>query len=239
MNRILILLTFIFVNQVSYSQSRSEKIRFADKEPLIVRYRLLSKKAWDNNNEKLAYTYDDSIANCITHSYIDNYKFETMDNRIYDVGKTKKPIFLTVSATWCLPCRAEIPALNKIVDEYANRVDFLVLFWDEKKELDSLSKQYNPKIYLIPSKTKSVDSEHTIDIAGFRNITGYPTMFFVSENKQIMAYETGAFAEMSFVDKSGKNVTITSKDAYDNNYKRLKGIIEGLLNKTDADRIIK
>jgi thiol-disulfide isomerase/thioredoxin len=224
----LALYAFVLLNLNSHAQTNTVKRKYADTEPLIIRYRALCQNAWESNNSKLAYTYYDSITNCINHSYIGRYKFKTIDDKKFNVSKTKKPVFLTVAATWCGPCRAEIPALNKIVEEYADRIDFLVLFWDLKSDLTTLAPQYNNRIFLIPSTTKSLDKAHTIDIAGFRCITGYPSMFLINSHKQILSYQTGA-APTSYVDEKGITVTITEAEAFKANYMRLKEDMEFLL----------
>ncbi|MDB5158440.1 MAG: hypothetical protein JWR50_3147 [Mucilaginibacter sp.] len=222
------LCALLLLNLNSYAQTNAVKRKYADTEPLIIRYQNSCQKAWESNNSKLAYAYYDSITNCINHSYIGKYKFKTIDNKEFNVSKTKKPVFLTVAATWCGPCRAEIPALNKIVEEYADRIDFLVLFWDLKSDLTTLAPQYNNRIFLIPSEVKSMDKAHTIDIAGFRCITGYPSMFLINSHKQILSYQTGAIPT-SYVDEKGKTVTITEEEAFKGNYMRLKEDMELLL----------
>lgn len=214
--------------QSSYSQSTSGKRKFADTEPLILHYRKLAKEAWEKNDSKLAYTYYDSIKNCIVHSYVGRHQFRTMDNKKYKVGTKKKPIFLTVSATWCAPCRAEIPALNKIVDEYTDKVDFLVLFWDLKKDLTSFAAKYNPRIYLIPS-IKKTNEENIIDIAGFKNINGYPSMFLINKDNQIEDFFTGASVPGTFVNEKGEKIIWSEENAYKSNYKQLKQEMDILL----------
>lgn len=212
-----------------FAQLNTTKRRFADTEPQILRYRVLCQKAYEKNDSKLAYTYYDSITNCITHSYVDNHKFETIDNKIYQVGKLGKPIFLMTSASWCTPCMAEIPALNRLVDEYSNRIDFVVLFWDTKKRVIKLARKYNHKIYLVASKKNSVDEAHTIDIAGFRNINGYPSAFLIDGSRQIVSFKTGATVPGSYTDKNGKEAEMTVSEAYNINYKRLKNELAVLI----------
>jgi hypothetical protein len=73
-----------------------------------------------------------------------------------------------------------------------------------------------------------MDKAHTIDIAGFRCITGYPSMFLINSNKQILSYQTGAIPT-SYIDEKGKTVTITEEEAFKGNYMRLKEDMELLL----------
>lgn len=235
MKKYLLLVLVICFFQSSYSQTNERKKKFSDTEALIVSYRTLCQKAWEANDSKLANTYYDSIKNCIVGSYIDNYNFETINAKRYQVGVSNKPIFLTLTASWCAPCRAEIPALNKLIDEYAEKVNFLVLFWDVKSDLADLASKYNQKAYLIPSLTKSIDKAHTIDIAGFKSITGYPTTYLVDGNNKIIDYLTGAVVPGTGKNAKGDDIFITEEDAFTSNYNRLKAAVE-LLIKTNKDQ---
>ena len=38
-----------------------------------------------------------------------------------------KPVFVNIWATWCPPCRAELPGIQKLYEQYKNKVHFLIL----------------------------------------------------------------------------------------------------------------
>lgn len=144
------------VNTVS--EQHTEKKLFANTEIQIQKYRADSQKYWDKNDSKNALKYNDSIKNIIINSYVNDYSFKTIDNSIYDTSKRTKPLFLQVTASWCAPCKFEIPALNKIVKKYHDKVDFVLLFWDNQSELKKLASDYNEEITLIPSQKISADA---------------------------------------------------------------------------------
>ncbi len=202
---------------------------FADTEPIIRKYTVDCQKAWDSKNEKLALTYYDSINTCITGSYIGNHKFKTLNNKVIDMGKIIKPTLIIVSASWCEPCRAEIPALNKIVEKYKDKIDFVVLFWNDKKETQKLAPLYNKSIFIVPSDVQSKDDVHKISIGGFNHIMGYPTNYMINASRKIVKYATGAAVATSFVGPDGKMVTITEDQALEKNYTRLKDDVDFLI----------
>lgn len=47
-----------------------------------------------------------------------------------------KPLFLNIWATWCVPCREEFPAINKLAEEYKD-VEFIGISVDFPEEVES------------------------------------------------------------------------------------------------------
>ncbi|MES2809857.1 MAG: redoxin family protein [Bacteroidota bacterium] len=212
---------------ISYGQSA--KRLFANTESIILKYKADCNKAWDAGNEKLANTYYDSINACIVGSYVGSHKFKTVDNKLITIA-AQKPVMVTVSASWCAPCRAEIPALNKIVEEYKDKVDFVVLFWNDALRTKQLASLYSKSVFVVPSAIQvEGDESHKISIAGFNHFMGYPANYMINTSRKIVRYETGAQVATSFQGPDGKMVTITEEQADNFNYKRLKESVEFLL----------
>lgn len=138
----------------AYGQGKpSEKRMFADTERSVKQYRVEAQKAWDANNEALARTYYDSIRYSIIGSYVDNHTFTTLNKNKAALGDIKKPIMLITSASWCQPCIAEVPALNRLVEEYKDKITFIVVFQDMVgKRLTKLAAKYDKKMILVPAE---------------------------------------------------------------------------------------
>lgn len=213
----------------SFAQTGTEKKMYDQLDTVIKKYQLLYHNAYERGDEKLGQRYYDTLTNNIKGSYIGNYHFEALNGKVINTGSLSKPIFIIVSASWCAPCMAEIPALNQTADEYASKVDFIVLFWDLKSELGQVAEKYHKNISIVPSKLKDTSEVHRIDISGFRHILGYPCAYLVSQQKKIIDYAAGATVTGSFDLPDGKKLVITEKDAYSYNYKRLRQEVEKLL----------
>lgn len=209
--------------------SAQTKKMFSQTPELIQHYRAGAKAAWAANNQKLAQTYYDSIKNCVLNSYIDDYRFTTYQGDTLDTKIIKKPILMTVSASWCSPCREEINALNKLAEEYKDKICFVVLFWDTKDGLGELAPKYSKNITLVPAITKQPgeDGVYSLDIAGFKHVNGFPTSYGIV-NKQIVTLSEGAAVSGSYDGPKGKEV-VTPEQASDYNYKRLKNEADKLL----------
>ncbi len=218
------------------SEAKIEKKMFTETESKIKKYKEDSQKYWDKNDRENAVKYGDSIKALVLNSYIKDYKFKTIDSTTYSTSERKKPLFLQVTASWCAPCKFEVPALNKIVEKYSDKVDFVLLFWDTQAELKKIEPDYNKDIVLIPSEGKQSES-NTIDISGFRHIMGFPTNYLITTDNEIINFSQGAMIPTTFTDQSGKKITITKEDANKGNYERLETEIKELIEETGANNV--
>jgi len=90
-----------------------------------------------------------------------------------EVGKGKV-VFLSYWATWCPPCIAEMPSIQKLYDDYGDKIDF-VLLTDEKPEVVRSfleRKEYNLPVFIPRMQTpaqlyeRSIPTNYIIDSAG-------------------------------------------------------------------------
>ncbi len=178
--------------QPSFGQSsgKSDRKQFGNSKDLILKYRKDSKSYLNKNDLKKATKYADSIRMAIINSYIDNYNFVTITGSVYSTTKRVKPLFLQVTASWCAPCRAEIPALNKIAEKYSSQVDFVLLFWDDKESLEKFKDRFNNRIFLIPSEEKP-HTYNVVNISGFNHVMSFPTNYLINMTNKIINYTEG------------------------------------------------
>ena len=47
-----------------------------------------------------------------------------------------KPVYIDIWATWCGPCKAEIPSLKKLEEEYGDKIEFVSISVDEPDHKD-------------------------------------------------------------------------------------------------------
>jgi len=85
-------------------------------------------------------------------------KFSDAKGNLIDLGDLKgKVIFLNFWATWCPPCRAEIPSLNKLYTQFKNDQDVVFIFADAdgdlvKSQKYMLNRKYEMPVYKIESE---------------------------------------------------------------------------------------
>ncbi len=99
-----------------------------------------------------------------------------------------KGLILHFWATWCAPCRAEMPELVKFVADIKGdtRVDFLAVSVDEDwNVVDTWLKDHG-----IAGLPVALDPKGTI--AGRYGVTGYPETFFIAPSGEIVKQLVGA-----------------------------------------------
>jgi len=96
----------------------------------------------------------------------------------------KKPIFINIWATWCPPCRSEMPSIFELEAIYKDKVDFLLISPGESIEkLKTFAKQkgYTSTLYNAASKTPS-----SLETGS------YPTTYILNANKKLILKSIGA-----------------------------------------------
>ena len=78
-------------------------------------------------------------------------KFQDVKGNNVDLGDLKgNVIFLNFWATWCPPCRAEMPSLNKLVKQFENNKKVVFLFADADGDLPKSVKFMANRKYEMP-----------------------------------------------------------------------------------------
>jgi len=93
-----------------------------------------------------------------------------------------KVIFINHWATWCGPCRAEMPSLDKLYRDYGDRVSFLFLTNDPKKAIDTY---FNANKFDFP--TYKITSRLPEQI----NTTTLPASFILDKEGKVVLEEFG------------------------------------------------
>jgi peroxiredoxin len=100
-----------------------------------------------------------------------------------------KVVFLNLWATWCGPCREEMPSMETLYDEYKGNNDFVML---------AVSEDTKGKTAVLPYVEKNgyhfrilLDPENKVgDSYG---VSGVPETFIIDRSGRIVAHHMGAF----------------------------------------------
>ena len=93
-----------------------------------------------------------------------------------------KVVFINYWATWCPPCRAEMPSIQSLHDAYKDKVVFLFLTSDNKAKVEKFYKDnnYNFPTYNILTQPASEISTKSI-----------PATFILDKNSKLASAEYG------------------------------------------------
>jgi len=82
---------------------------------------------------------------------LNGIRFKDAGGNLIDLGDLKgKVIFLNFWATWCPPCRAEMPSLNKLYGQFKNEKDIVFIFADADGELTKSTRFMSDRKYALP-----------------------------------------------------------------------------------------
>lgn len=188
-----LLLIFLFLSYFAQSQVEPDDDKlFSEAIRLNIRkYTSESQRAYAYHDfDRAEFLYDSLVNNVVRGSVLDNFKVRKLSGRRIELYRYKKPIFLITYSSWCVPAEGEIPALNKIADQYYKQVDVVVLFWDTRMDAKKAAKKFSRKINVIYVDETENDNNHIV--GRMKHSLGLPTSFLVDKDKKILAVRRGA-----------------------------------------------
>jgi thioredoxin 1 len=98
-----------------------------------------------------------------------------------EISKNGRPVIVDFWATWCIPCKMTKPVLEKLAQEYTQKVDFLAINGDESPEVLK-----NFGVMGIPTVLAIREGKVIGRVTGAQNEAGYRTMFeALAEGKEV------------------------------------------------------
>lgn len=119
-----------------------------------------------------------------------DFRLEDLDGQTVSLSSLKgKVVFLNLWATWCGPCRMEMPSMETLYDEMRGNKDFVML---------AVSQDSNGKEAVLPYIRKNgyhfqvlLDPENKVGEA--YSVSGVPETFIIDRRGRIVAHHMGAF----------------------------------------------
>ncbi len=113
-----------------------------------------------------------------------NWNLTTLDNKPVNFSQSEgKVVIVNLWATWCPPCVAEMPSMQKLYESYGDRVDFYFVTSEaNEKPLKFITKNtYSFPVYR--------ESQATPEVLRSRSI---PATYVISKDGTIVIDEKGA-----------------------------------------------
>ncbi|MEL6253126.1 MAG: redoxin family protein [Bacteroidota bacterium] len=128
----------------------------------------------------------------ITQARFGNYTYIDVHGDSIQLDDIHTPLFVQATASWCKPCKAEIPALNELAQKYENKVSFLLFTHDAQKAALRLSAKLHENIIVIPSEKNSfATSIVKMETGNFKHILSFPTTYYTDKQRVIQSVFRG------------------------------------------------
>ena len=127
--------------------------------------------------------------------------FKVLDERGQSVSLSDyqgKPVIVNFWATWCPPCRSEMPAFDNAYKEYKRKIRFMMVnltTWEETQSVSTVKDFLLDNGYDFPAyfDTKG-DAVKKYDVGSI------PTTLFVDKNGDLVYKHTGMMSEAQLND---------------------------------------
>ena len=188
-----LLLVFLFIGPIVFSQQELEEKTYFS-EALYFNLSDYNRKAdiayRFNDYEKGKELFENFTSTHLEGSYMDNFKFRNLRKKEVQLYDFKKPVFLITYASWCVPSKGEIPALNELAAEYKD-IDFVVLFWDRREKAKVLAENFSKDISVVYVDESQNNGAYVVK--QLKHSLGLPTCFLLSGDKKIMDIRRSVF----------------------------------------------
>lgn len=111
----------------------------------------------------------------------------TLEGETVDIADLDKPVWITFNATWCSNCRAEMPDIQKAVDE-----------WGEDIDIVSVYIQDSPTSVATYVNTLGLTGKQIVDdsdkIGSLYRVAGVPSHYFIGEDGTLRGIDVGVLS---------------------------------------------
>ncbi|MEL6971190.1 MAG: TlpA disulfide reductase family protein [Bacteroidota bacterium] len=189
----------------------------------ISHYTALSNEAFNRGDEAyLAYMYD-SVKVCLVGRTIQNTILKTVNENLLHTDSIRENILLIFSASWCAPCIANIPAINRLAGDQHHNLKIVVIYWDTYEKVKEISAEYAAGVVLVPS-IEANGAETSMTYGNISHQLGYPTSYVIDTKKEIIDLVLGGTVSGDL----GNGITITEEEATQKNYAHLIRLLSQL-----------
>ena len=129
-----------------------------------------------------------------------NFKLPNLEGETVSLSDLRgKPVMLNFWATWCPPCREEMPFIQQVYEQWSDKglVVLAINLGESSAKVKEFMQSYGLSFPVL------LDTKE--DVAQKYNIRGIPTTVFIDKNGIIQVRITGAFPNKAAIEnKLGK-----------------------------------
>ncbi len=148
--------------------------------------------------DKLAGNYTGGSNNFVTNTDGDKEKaidFDVVDDKDKEIKLSDmegKPVVVNFWASWCGPCKSEMPDFDKMYEKYGKDVEFMMVnMTDGSQETKSVASSF------IKSQGYNFPVYYDVNMSAAKayNVTAIPATYFIDKDGYIVTGAKGAINE--------------------------------------------
>lgn len=192
MRLILHTLLLALLSQLAYGQDKD--VLFSDAiKSNIKKYNKQSDQVFEEGDiAKGQALFDSLVQNHLVGSRFDDYSFKCINSRKVKLSKIKMPVFIITYSSWCILNKGEISALNKLSRTYNGQIQFIVVFWDTKKDIKKIGRQFSNRIKVCYAN-ESYRNDASV-VATLKHALGFPTSYFLNGALEVVDIKRGGIS---------------------------------------------
>lgn len=125
-----------------------------------------------------------------------DFQLQNLDGQLVSLSDLRgKPVLLNFWATWCGPCRGEMPHLEQIYQEWSNKglILLTINIGESSSQVGDFMREYNLSMPVLLDIRQVVAEQY--------NITAIPTTFFIDKDGIIQEKIVGAFPNKESIEQ--------------------------------------
>ena len=126
-----------------------------------------------------------------------DFQLQNLDGQAVSLGNLRnKPVLINFWATWCPPCRSEMPYIQEIYEEWSGKglVVLTINMGEKPPQVEEFLESQNLSLPVLLDTGKNVAQKY--------NVQFIPTTFFIDEDGVIQEKIIGAFPNKAAIEKS-------------------------------------
>lgn len=161
-------------------------------------YKELSKNREASGNletESARVTVEGSTSESATQSLAPSFRVLDAEGRQTELSSLYgKPIILNFWASWCPPCKKEMPDFEEAYKTYGDEIQFVIVNMTDgsRETVDTATKYIKDQGYTFP-----VYFDTNLEAANAYQVYSIPTTYFIDKNGSVAAYSEGMLTKES------------------------------------------
>ena len=124
----------------------------------------------------------------LTGTRAGNFSLKTLEGEPVALDQTRgKVVVLDFWATWCPPCRAELPSIEKLRNEFAGQVEFFGVNDEDSGTVKEFLRKNKYELPVLMDGKRQVDRQY--------GVSAIPTMFIIDKQGVIRQHFIGSRSE--------------------------------------------